>query len=366
MDTPHPRAGARPGSERQGVPEEADKIVRRMRVFGALSMAIIGGLTGSMAILLREWPAGVLGVVLVALFAACVGLAPLQKGRWARALAHLSLLGPTLGIPAVLVAIGSYPYAGVFLHALVILAAAHLIGVRAALGWTAASLAATAVTAWMVPMPEVVAAPLVLTITFRSTVLVSVMAYAIAVRWAEDVQTARLQLLARTDSLTGLKNRGELFERLGLAIEQTERFGRTGALLYVDLDGFKPINDELGHRAGDIVLEELAGRIAERTRSIDTSARLGGDEFAVLLSEVSEAKGEVVFAIELMWRLADTVSIHGRTLRVGASIGIATFPSEGGDAEEIVRRADEAMYVAKRSGGNGVWRWTPDGCQRVD
>jgi diguanylate cyclase (GGDEF)-like protein len=174
-------------------------------------------------------------------------------------------------------------------------------------------------------------------------------------REVQRLADARRQ--ARTDDVTGLENRRALYEAAAARIAGRPDDGRL-ALLLLDLDGFKEINDALGHHVGDVVLREVAGRLAAGSRPGDTLARLGGDEFAVL---VGLAPGEDADAMarRLLERLAAPVQIDGVTMRIGASVGIAEHPEDGGELGTLLRRADIAMYAAKRR-RSGVERYAPD------
>ena len=151
------------------------------------------------------------------------------------------------------------------------------------------------------------------------------------------------------DSLTGLANRALFGDRLDQALARSERSRERLAVLIVDLDGFKQVNDSLGHGAGDELLEEVARRFAGVLRQGDTLARLGGDEFALVLDGANEAAA-VAAAQRLLDRLSEPVHIAGRELALGASIGIVVHPGGPGEREDLVRRADVAMYAAKEAG----------------
>ena len=151
------------------------------------------------------------------------------------------------------------------------------------------------------------------------------------------------------DGLTGLANRALFRDRLDHALAQGERARESLAVLLVDLDGFKQVNDSLGHDAGDQLLERIAERFAEVTRPGDTLARLGGDEFAVLLEGANELTATGV-ARRLLAALSDPIEVAGRSLRLGASIGVVTNVGEDVDSEGLVRDADLAMYAAKEAG----------------
>jgi diguanylate cyclase (GGDEF)-like protein/PAS domain S-box-containing protein len=151
------------------------------------------------------------------------------------------------------------------------------------------------------------------------------------------------------DGLTGLANRALFRDRLDHALAQSARSRETIAVLLVDLDGFKQVNDSLGHDAGDQLLQQLAGRFAAVARPGDTLARLGGDEFALLLEGANEAMATSV-ARRLLSSLLGPVEVAGRSLRLGASIGVVTHRGSGGASDSLIRDADLAMYAAKEAG----------------
>jgi diguanylate cyclase (GGDEF)-like protein/PAS domain S-box-containing protein len=151
------------------------------------------------------------------------------------------------------------------------------------------------------------------------------------------------------DGLTGLANRALFRDRLDQALARSERSKEQLAVLLVDLDGFKQVNDSLGHGAGDELLAQVADRFAEVTRPSDTLSRLGGDEFALLLDDTNEELA-VAVAKRLLERLAEPTTIAGRELSIGASIGIIVHAGGEGDGEDLIRHADVAMYAAKEAG----------------
>jgi diguanylate cyclase (GGDEF)-like protein len=154
-----------------------------------------------------------------------------------------------------------------------------------------------------------------------------------------DRQREALKLVSRTDSLTGVLNRRGFEERLDAALRTGERSGEPVALLLLDLDGFKPVNDREGHAAGDVLLQWVAGRIEACMRPADVVGRIGGDEFAIV---APGADAEA--ARELAERIIRTLGE-----RIGSSIGIADYPSDGTTADQLHRRADEGLYQAKRA-----------------
>jgi diguanylate cyclase (GGDEF)-like protein/PAS domain S-box-containing protein len=171
-------------------------------------------------------------------------------------------------------------------------------------------------------------------------------------------QTAALEHQALHDALTGLPNRVLLQDRLDQAVRAATRAGEPLALLVMDLDGFKEVNDTLGHQAGDALLQQVAIRLAGVLRDSDTVARLGGDEFAVLLPGVG-ASGARLTARKLLRAIEKTAAVDDHAIDVGASLGIALFPEHGDEPDALLRRADVAMYVAKRS-RSGIELYAPE------
>jgi diguanylate cyclase (GGDEF)-like protein len=159
----------------------------------------------------------------------------------------------------------------------------------------------------------------------------------------------RLEHLAYHDPLTDLPNRALLHDRLEQAARAAVRDAAGLALLVLDLDGFKEINDTLGHHAGDLVLQHVASRLRATLRDVDTVARLGGDEFAIVLPD-TDADGAVRAARKLLQEIGRACIIDNRSLMVRASVGIATLPDHGGSADTLLQKADVAMYVAKTDG----------------
>ncbi len=167
----------------------------------------------------------------------------------------------------------------------------------------------------------------------------------------------KLAQLANYDTLTGLANRRAFFDAVKRAMGRARRVNGRGAVLYLDLDGFKGVNDRLGHEAGDKVLKEAARRIATCVRESDLAARLGGDEFALLIDDAPDAQAAAVgIADKLIQAIAEPIEVEGQSVRVGASVGIALFDDTLGDTvKSLISRADHAMYLAKLE-GKGVYR----------
>jgi diguanylate cyclase len=177
---------------------------------------------------------------------------------------------------------------------------------------------------------------------------------------AESV-TEQMSYMAQHDFLTGLPNRALLTERLAQSIALAERHGKRVALMYLDLDHFKHINDSLGHAIGDQLLQSAAKRLqACLPRHSDTVSRQGGDEFIVLLAEIYAAEDAAAAAEKLIKVMAEPHLIAGHRLHVTLSIGISLYPDDGLDAETVVKNADTAMYHAKKSGRNNYRMFTPE------
>jgi diguanylate cyclase (GGDEF)-like protein/PAS domain S-box-containing protein len=167
-------------------------------------------------------------------------------------------------------------------------------------------------------------------------------------------RTAELARQAQHDHLTGLPNRILLEERLQRAVATAARYGRTLAVLFLDLDGFKFVNDRFGHNAGDDVLREVARRLAAGLRSSDTLARLSGDEFVILIPEMRQVDDAREVAQSLLTRVESPFVVQGRRVVLTASVGISVFPQDATDAATLQQHADTAMYQAKDAGKNQV------------
>lgn len=163
---------------------------------------------------------------------------------------------------------------------------------------------------------------------------------------------AELERLAHYDPLTDLANRLLFGAQLRHALGRAARRGDLLAVMEIDLDGFKNVNDTLGHPAGDRLLQIVAGRLREVLRSEDIVARLGGDEFAIVMESIDSADGAAVVADKVIAAIAEPLDLDGQSARVTSSIGIALFPADGTDATTLLKAADTAMYVGKREGRN--------------
>jgi diguanylate cyclase (GGDEF)-like protein/PAS domain S-box-containing protein len=179
-----------------------------------------------------------------------------------------------------------------------------------------------------------------------------------------DVSEARAMAqqithLAQHDFLTGLPNRVLLSDRVSQAITMSRRHSKKVAVLFLDLDGFKHINDSLGHPVGDELLQSVGKRLVDCLRGSDTVSRHGGDEFVVLLSEVEQSEDAAITARRMLQAVAEAHSIGVHDLHITTSIGVSVFPDDGEDAETLIKNADTAMYQAKENGRHGFQFFKP-------
>ena len=291
------------------------------------------------------------GVLVLLCLAAC--LHAVQRGdELFRRAAHLVYLVALLAVAYAVFGLGLAPVITVYFPALVLLGAAHILGARAAIFWSVPSLVLVAL-AVAFPQPENTVSPLI-TFVVRAATLVTILGFAVTFRRSHDRQAEELRLHATTDALTGLANRREFDRALSEALDRARRFDRRGAIVYIDLDGVKRVNDESGHASGDDLIRTVANRISDNTRAVDTAARIGGDEFVVLLSEVDPTGGGETAARNLLDSLCQPAEIGGRSITPSASIGVTHFPESGRSAADLLRIADDAMYRAKRAGGRRV------------
>jgi len=186
----------------------------------------------------------------------------------------------------------------------------------------------------------------------RATHFIAIFSDITAVKLA-DQRTLRL---AYYDALTGLPNRSVLLDRMSHALTRARRSNQRVGILFIDIDGFKHVNDCLGHATGDAALLELSTAMVACIRESDTLARIGGDEFVVLAEGLTTDDEVTVLAEKLLAAVARPLDATGRRLRVTASIGIAVSPEDGGTADALLERADSAMYHAKRAGKNRIAR----------
>jgi diguanylate cyclase (GGDEF)-like protein/PAS domain S-box-containing protein len=168
----------------------------------------------------------------------------------------------------------------------------------------------------------------------------------------QKAQEERIRFLAFNDSLTGLPNRASFNEKVENALSRARR-GESGvALMFIDLDKFKPINDTLGHDAGDTVLKIVAERLNKVIRKTDTAARLGGDEFVLILENIGQRDDVIVIAEKLLKEVPETIETAAGPCSVGISIGISHFPTDADNVPDLLHAADQAMYKVKEAGRN--------------
>jgi diguanylate cyclase (GGDEF)-like protein/PAS domain S-box-containing protein len=188
--------------------------------------------------------------------------------------------------------------------------------------------------------------------TERDKALLQFVSNQIAAAIVRKQNEAWLQYIAHHDPLTDLPNRGLFHDRLQASLARARRNKEHLAVLYIDLDGFKQVNDGHGHAVGDLLLQEVAQRIRRCLRESDTVGRIGGDEFVVLLNNITLPEHGTVVAGKIRDALHRPFEIAGQRLHVSASIGVAIHPQHGDDNRQLIRHADEAMYAAKKHGGN--------------
>jgi len=198
---------------------------------------------------------------------------------------------------------------------------------------------------------------------FDSRGLVRALRYAIervSISEALLAEQQRSSHASEHDSLTGLPNRAVVSDRIAQAIALAPRHGKQVAVLVLDLDRFKYINDSLGHPMGDRLLQSVATRLVECVRGTDTVSRQGGDEFLVLLSEADEWSDAALVARRMLETVAEAHSVDGRDLHITTSIGISVYPEDGDDAETLIKNADTAMYQAKENGRQSYQFFKPE------
>jgi diguanylate cyclase (GGDEF)-like protein len=164
----------------------------------------------------------------------------------------------------------------------------------------------------------------------------------------------KLRLMVTHDSLTGLPNRSLLMDRIENAIAVAQRNNGNAALMFIDLDGFKAVNDSRGHNAGDALLKDIANRLIESVRKTDTVARIGGDGFVILLAAIPNEKMATSVATDVLEALSNPLDFNNKAANISGSIEISFYPQHGEDAEALLKQADSAMYSLKKRGENSI------------
>jgi diguanylate cyclase (GGDEF)-like protein/PAS domain S-box-containing protein len=164
----------------------------------------------------------------------------------------------------------------------------------------------------------------------------------------------RMLYMAHYDALTGLPNRALFSDRLQQALVKAKRGNTLAALMFIDLDKFKPVNDDLGHDVGDLLLKEVAKRMLNCMRESDTVSRIGGDEFVVLLPAIETGQDALKIAEKILYAINLPFELAGHTINISSSIGVAVYPEHGADGKLLTKNADIAMYFAKNGGRNNV------------
>ncbi len=170
---------------------------------------------------------------------------------------------------------------------------------------------------------------------------------------ALQIANEKITHMACHDALTGLPNRVLLEDRIQQSIVQSKRDHTRMALLFIDLDKFKPVNDLLGHKAGDSVLKVAADRMRDSVRAVDSIGRIGGDEFVVCLPQLNRSDDAIIVARKIQSCLMKPIQIDSHEVRIGSSIGVSLYPDNGDNMQSLMQAADEAMYAIKEAGGGG-------------
>lgn len=348
-----------------GASEPDVLMIRRARGFaliGLLSL-FLGGIVAPLATGTADLvpvSAGMMVVLMVT-----VGLGFFRNGRFVRPLMQSGLGMILVGLAGVSLHIGYINPVSSSFPILLVMAATYVLGVRAAFFWALASVLCEGLTVYALDLPQVPDGAMSISklgvFSTASVVLLGVYGMAATERHFSDQRRAELDFLARHDPLTGLLNRRALEEHLGETRARCERHGRRFAILVVDLDGFKSVNDAHGHSAGDALLAGLAERIAKMTRETDRACRVGGDEFVVVLEDVADDKAIALTAERLLGALTTPMKLAEVAVQVGVSIGVAVYPDATPDASKLTKLADLAMYEAKIAGGSAMrFHGSPD------
>lgn len=333
-------------------------LIRRSRAFGIVLGVFLPAAGLSAGFVFERWSLFAASLVAVALLLLSLRYGHLGGARAIRIIVHANLAILLASATWLAVRIGNGSALSVTQPSVLILATCYLLGPRATIGWTAASIGCLAyvmIQAELPPPPVGIPHATRSDIfTSRAMVLMLICAFSVVERRFSDRASRELEFLARHDSLTGLLNRRALGERLSLTLARCRRHERGFALLFVDLDEFKRVNDELGHDRGDVLIRTIAERIRAMTRETDVASRVGGDEFTIVIEELHDEKDIRIYADRLLTSLTRPVEIDGVEISPGASIGAACFPHDATDIAGLLRAADLAMYDAKAEGGNRV------------
>jgi diguanylate cyclase (GGDEF)-like protein len=330
-------------------------LIRRARGFALIGLVslFLGGVVLSGLAEVAVVSAGMM-VVLVG----TVALGFVDNGRFIRPITHGGMAAMLAGIVGVGMHIGYVnPISSIF-PILLVVSATHVLGVRPAFFWMLASIGGMGWTTLALEIPAVPdgAIPISKLGSFLTgaVAMIGVFALAATERHFSDERRKELDFLARHDPLTGLLNRRALEGHMLDTWSRCKRYGRRFAVLVMDLDGFKLVNDEHGHGVGDAILSDLANRIAEMTRDTDRACRVGGDEFVLVLEDVGDDKNIALVAHRILAELSAPVRLGNIDVGVGVSIGLAVYPNGASGPTELMKAADLAMYAVKSAGGRGV------------
>jgi diguanylate cyclase (GGDEF)-like protein len=339
----------------ENAPAEVAIRVQRARAFGVIGMAAAFFFFVVSGLLLGRYDLALVGGAFSFVTGAGTYWTDRLDGRAVNVWRSLLLTVLLVGTDLLAVSLPGADPISVMFPILMVLYAAHVFGIRAAAFWTAASCAGLAFVVFGARWPE--AGPPISELNIflvRTGVLLTVFAFAAAARRFQDRQTRELEFLASHDPLTGLLNHSAFELRLHEAVARSIRYERPIALLFVDLDGFKRVNDRWGHAVGDLVLCRTAERIRRHTRATDHAGRRGGDEFVIALEPVADEDTAETYARRLLEELMQPFELASRNIDVSASIGVAIYPGDARDAEGLLTAADQAMYEAKYAGGGTV------------
>jgi diguanylate cyclase (GGDEF)-like protein len=339
-------------------------VIRRARGFSLIGLTVV--ILMALVASTSHEPLQVLiaTVVLLSFMLGGIALGFVKGARWIRPVTHAGMGAMLAGIFASSVQVGEGNDTTATFPILLILVTSYVLGVKAAVFWTLASIVGAG---FAIHISELSALALEGSVTTkpglfatRAIVFLGVLALAVVERRFADRKSAQLEFLARHDGLTGLYNRRAFDERVCESIARAARHDRCVAFLVLDLDNFKSVNDNHGHAAGDEVLRSIGRRIASLTRSTDSACRMGGDEFLVHLEDVIDEKNVKFYAERIVASIREPVFSNSEMLHVGASAGVALSPEACEiDAGQLARAADVAMYSAKQAGGNRVHVYDP-------